>query len=109
MAAHESPELEQIWNRFHEVVNLTSRELTDWLGTQPDLDTRPGSDHPPPLGVAVLSILRKRRVDLTDDDVVTMQKVIDVVEEETEGVPEEQLTDERRRHRLLNVGHDPLR
>jgi hypothetical protein len=36
--------------------------------------------------------------------------VIDVVDDETAGVSaEEVVADERRRHRLLNVGHDSLR
>jgi hypothetical protein len=49
-------------------------------------------------------------MDLTDEDLAVMRKVIDVVDDETAGVTaEEVVADDRRRHRLLNVGHDALR
>jgi hypothetical protein len=102
-------ETEEIWERFHGVVNMTSRELLEWLGTQPDLAPHPG-ERPAELGLAVVQVLAKRRTDLTDADLAVMRKVVDVVEEETSGVSEEEIAgDERRRYRLLNVGHDPLR
>lgn len=110
MTARDSQAVEQTWQEFHNVVNLTSRELGDWLGSQDDLAPRPGPKEPPPLGTAVLSILRKRKVDLTDDDLAVMTKVVDIVRDETDGISDQELTtDERRRRRLLNIGHDPLR
>lgn len=103
-------ETEEIWERFHAAVNMTSRELLDWLGTQPDLAPHPGENQPAKLGLAVVDVLGKRRTDLTEADVEVMRKVVDVVEEETEGASEEDFAnDERKRYRLLNVGHDPLR
>ncbi|WP_026874800.1 DUF3140 domain-containing protein [Jiangella gansuensis] len=104
-------ETEELWQRFHDVVNMTSRELVDWLGVQADLDApRPGPVERAQLGDAVVGILGKRRTDLTDDDLDAMRKVIEVVETETDGVTKEQiLSDERRRHRLMTVGHDPFR
>ncbi|TDC47509.1 DUF3140 domain-containing protein [Jiangella ureilytica] len=90
---------------------MTSRELTDWVGVQPELDgPLPGGDQPAPLGLAVIEILGKRRVDLTDDDLDAMARVVEVVETETDGLTQDQiLADERRRHRLMTVGHDPYR
>lgn len=109
MADHpHSPEVDELWDRFHAVVNMTSRELGEWVGVEPDVS--PGPQEPPPLGMAVVSILGKRRTDLTADDVEVMRKVIDIVDEETTGVPPDQLAaSERRRHRLRNIGHDVLR
>lgn len=104
------PAVEDVWDRFHEVVNMTSRELASWLGVTEDLKAEPGGAQPPPLGVAVLEILRKRKTDLTDADIDAMTKVIEVVEDETEGLTTAEISnDERRRTRLLNVGHDALR
>lgn len=101
--------VDELWRRFHEVVNMTSRELVDWLGTSEDLAPDP-NQAAPPLGVAVLNILRKRRTDLTNADLDVMSQVISIVEEETEGLTTQQVaSDERRRYRLCNVGHDPLR
>jgi hypothetical protein len=105
-----TPPVEDVWDRFHEVVNMTSQELVSWLGVTEDLKAAPGPAQPPPLGVAVVEILRKRKTDLTDADVETMTKVVEVVEDETEGLSSAEIgNDERRRRRLLNVGHDPLR
>ncbi|MPY80651.1 MAG: DUF3140 domain-containing protein [Actinophytocola sp.] len=101
--------VEELWQRFHELVNMTSRELTDWLGTSEELAPDP-AQRAPALGVAVLGILRKRRTDLTGDDRDIMWQVISVVEDETAGrSTAELLSDERRRYRLLNVGHDPIK
>lgn len=101
---------DDLWQRFHRAVNMSSRELVDWLGQEPDLGPRPGPSRPSPLGQAVVGILGKRRTDLTDEDLAVMRKVIDVVDDETAGVSaEEVVADDRRRHRLLNVGHDALR
>ncbi|WP_203454230.1 DUF3140 domain-containing protein [Jiangella aurantiaca] len=104
-------EVEEIWDRFHQVVNMTSRELTDWVGVQPELDgPLPGDEPAAPLGTAVIEILGKRRVDLTDEDLDAMARVIEVVESETDGLTQDEiLADERRRHRLMTVGHDPYR
>lgn len=108
MAHRDSPEIDELWDRFHSVVNMTSRELGEWLGVEPDVS--PGPSEPAPLGTAVVNILSKRRTDLTANDVEVMRKVIDVVDEETTGVPADRLAnDERRRHRLRNVGHDVFR
>ncbi|PSL07047.1 uncharacterized protein DUF3140 [Haloactinopolyspora alba] len=118
--ARTSLEVEELWERFHQVVNMTSEELTTWLGTEPDLDRPlPGEPAPPPLGKAVLGILGKRRADVTNDDLATMEQVVEIVESETgeptepdeppEAAEEEAAQSERRRHRLMNVGHDPLR
>lgn len=101
--------VEELWQRFHEVVNMTSPELVDWLGVSEELAPDPGQQAPP-LGVAVLDILRKRRTDLTKADLDAMWQVIGIVEEETEGRSTHELAnDERARYRLCNVGHDPLR
>lgn len=101
--------VDEVWERFHEVVNMTSRELTEWLGERKELVADP-ADKAPPLGEAVLEILRKRRMDLTTDDIDTMWRVIAIVEDETEGQSIGALiSDERRKYRLMNVGHDPLK
>ncbi|MEU4329151.1 DUF3140 domain-containing protein [Nonomuraea dietziae] len=102
------PDGELLWEEFHRVVNMTSEELRVWLLTDASDEEafRPG----PSLGAAelgrkVLHVLGKRKVDLTDDDLATMRATIEFVEDHAEG-PDE---DDRRRHALMSVGHDPLR
>lgn len=109
--ARTSLEEDELWQRFHHMVNMTSEELATWLGTEPDLDApEPGNPAPAPLGEAVVGVLRKRRADLTNDDLTTMEQVVEIVEHETGGLTKDDLVnDERKRHRLMTIGHDPLR
>lgn len=88
-------ELDALWEEFHHVVNMTSMELGAWLGALPD--DAEGHEE----GERVLVLLHKRRLDLTDEDVKTMYAVVDAVEEAPPG------DGERRRHRLMTLGHDP--
>ncbi|MEU3885370.1 DUF3140 domain-containing protein [Streptomyces sp. NPDC029041] len=108
-------ELDALWEDFHRVVNMTSQELAAWLRVRDaDEDTEPLPDRAgPATGQHVLAILQKRRTDLTEDDLRVMRKVVDKVTDEVdlenEPVPEVTAEDTRRRHRLMTVGHDPLK
>jgi hypothetical protein len=108
-------ELDALWEDFHRVVNMTSQELAAWLRVR---DAAEDSEPLPqeagtPTGQHVLAILQKRRTDLTDDDLRVMRKVVDqvtgLVDVENEPLPEDTPEDTRLRHRLMTLGHDPLR
>ena len=64
---------DDLWQEFHAVVNMTSRELSDWLRTEAaDEGTEPDAALPElELGEQVLAILGKRRTDVTPDDADT--------------------------------------
>ncbi|MFY4720910.1 DUF3140 domain-containing protein [Streptomyces sp. LaBMicrA B280] len=108
-------ETEALWDDFHRVVNMTSAELAAWLRVR-DAEER-SEPLPDEAGSAtgrhVLAILQKRRTDLTDDDVRVMYKVVDtvgdLVDMADEPEPERTPQDTRRRHRLMTLGHDPLK
>ena len=108
-------ETEALWEDFHRVVNMTSVELAAWLRVR-DAEER-SEPLPASSGSAtgrhVLAILQKRRTDLTDDDVRVMYKVVetvgDLVDMDDEPEPERAPDDTRRRHRLMTLGHDPLK
>ncbi|MGW5612234.1 DUF3140 domain-containing protein [Streptomyces sp. NPDC003877] len=108
-------ELDALWEDFHRVVNMTSQELAAWLRVRDaDEATEPLPEQAgTPTGQHVLAILQKRRTDLTGDDLRVMRKVVDTVTEQAdlENEPEPEITaeDTRRRHRLMTLGHDPLR
>ncbi|MFF9771997.1 DUF3140 domain-containing protein [Streptomyces sp. NPDC014636] len=108
-------ELDALWQDFHRVVNMTSAELEAWLKVRDaDEETEPLPEQAgTPTGQHVLAILRKRRTDLTDADVRVMYKVVDtvgdLVDMENEPEPESTPEDTRRRHRLMTLGHDPLK
>ncbi|MEU2062857.1 DUF3140 domain-containing protein [Streptomyces sp. NPDC013455] len=108
-------EIEALWEDFHRVVNMTSAELAAWLKVRDaGEETEPLPEQAgTPTGQHVLAILQKRRTDLTDDDVRVMYEVVDTVGEladvENEPEPESTPEDTRRRHRLMTLGHDPLK
>lgn len=104
---------DRLWENFHRAVNMTSRQLRDWLAVQgagEETETEPdraGSA----LGHHVADILGKRRADLTPDDVTVMRRVVDKVADLRGDGEEWEPTagDDHWRRRLMNVGHDPLK
>jgi hypothetical protein len=102
---------DDLWNEFHRVVNMTSRELGDWLRTRsalPDTEALPDQAGTP-TGQHVLSILGKRRTDLEDDDIRVMRKVVQQVHAERRDDLEPTVGEAHWRHRLMSIGHDPLK
>lgn len=104
-------ELDALWEDFHRAVNMTSQELAAWLRvSDAEEDTEPLPEHAgSPTGQHVLAILQKRRTDLTDDDIEVMYEVVDTVSAEADVENEPEPEETRRRHRLMTLGHDPLR
>ncbi|AYC37146.1 DUF3140 domain-containing protein [Streptomyces griseorubiginosus] len=102
-------ELDALWEDFHRAVNMTSQELAAWLRvSDADESAEPLPEHAgEPTGQHVLAILQKRRTDLTDEDLEVMYQVVETVEAEVD--VENEPEDSPRRHRLMSVGHDPLR
>jgi hypothetical protein len=104
-------ELDALWEDFHRAVNMTSQELAAWLRVSDatesfePLPDRAGT----PTGQHVLAILQKRRTDLTDEDIRVMYQVVDTVEDQADVEDEPVAEDSERRHRLMTIGHDPLK
>jgi hypothetical protein len=102
---------DELWNEFHRVVNMTSRELDDWLRTDdagPEVEALPDQAGRE-LGRQVLAVLRKRRVDLDNDDERVMRKVVDRVHAERRDDLEPTPGQAAWRHKLMSIGHDPLK
>jgi hypothetical protein len=102
---------DELWDDFHRVVNMTSRELRDWLaveGAFEETETVPDQAGPP-LGHHVLKILGKRRSDVTPDDVRVMAKVVDRVMSQRRADLEPTAGQDSWRRKLMDVGHDPLK
>ena len=102
---------EELWDEFHRVVNMTSRELEEWLRTRSaDEDTESLPDQSgTQTGQHVLHILGKRRTDLTDDDARVMRNVVDRVQSERREDLEPTAGEAHWRYRLMSMGHDPLK
>jgi hypothetical protein len=110
--SRDDPELQVLWERFHEVVNMPSPELRGFLLAEGS-DQEGFPDRPdlsiPPLGREVLHILSKRMGDVTNDDVSVMQRVIAAVDRLHVVEPAARASDDAWRRALMRLGHDPLR
>src|SRR6266568_2676748 len=85
------PEVAEVWEDFHALVNMSSPELRDWLLNTPDgVDTyapEPDIDvHA--LGLQVLQVLEKRRTDLTQSDIDLMREVTELIRGRLRNAPE---------------------
>ncbi|AUS80965.1 DUF3140 domain-containing protein [Actinoalloteichus sp. AHMU CJ021] len=110
MAEH-THESDALWNEFHRVVNMSSRELSEWLRTRSAGET--AEEFPDqsgtPTGQEVLRILNKRRTDLEDGDLHVMRRVVERVHAERRDDLEPTSGQSGWRHRLMSIGHDPLK
>lgn len=100
-----------LWDEFHHLVNMTSRELADWLRASaagPAAEALPDQAGPP-VGQQVLHVLGKRRTDVTADDERLMRKVVDRIRTNRGTDLETKAGDQHWRHRLMSMGHDPLK
>jgi len=106
-----TPVDEDLWNEFHRVVNMSSRELADWLRVRSaDAETEALPDQAgTPTGQHVLSILGKRKTDLDEDDLRVMHNVVDRVHAERRDDLEPTQGEAHWRYRLMSIGHDPLK
>jgi hypothetical protein len=99
-------------NAFGEAVNMTARELEEWLGTEESLSVGQsdgGESVGHSSGRRIVELLRTRKDDLTDDDVAHMRKVVGYVHRHIEQRPSGDVTRTRWRYSLMNWGHDPLK
>ena len=102
---------DDLWDEFHRVVNMTSSELRDWLRAADageDAETLPDQSGPE-LGHRVVQILGKRRTDLSAEDAAVMRRVVDRVHGERRADLEPTAGQDAWRHRLMSLGHDPLK
>lgn len=103
---------DELWQDFHAVVNMTSRELEDWLRTEDAherTETLPDQAGGTALGRRVLEILGKRRTDVTSRDTEVMREVVEIVAAQRDEQYTTKPGDAAWRHRLMCLGHDPLK
>ena len=102
---------DDLWEEFHRVVNMTSRELTDWMRAQSADETAEAlpDQSGTPVGQQVVHILGKRRSDVSDQDIAVMENVVGTVRSERRGDLEPTAGEAAWRHRLMSMGHDPLK
>jgi hypothetical protein len=88
---------------------MNGNELRSWLLTEasnPEGFTSHPSLNIDEEGRKIIHVLTKRRTDLTDEDVDTMQTVVDEVSLLLQNPRPD---DDEWRHALMTLGHDPLK
>ena len=102
---------DELWDEFHQLVNMTSAELRDWLATEESGETAEvfPDQAGTPTSRAVLDVLGRRRTDLTVDDAQLMRNVVAEIRTARGAEPEPTAGDPRWRRRLMSLGHDPLK
>ncbi|MEV0733512.1 DUF3140 domain-containing protein [Polymorphospora sp. NPDC050346] len=106
------PEVNELWDEFHAYVNVDSGQLRNWLLVRAsDEDGFPGPPEQtmPQPGGAILGILGRRKVDLTNGDLDVMRTTVEQIQDLLADRPEEGAGNDQWRHALLDLGHDPLR
>jgi hypothetical protein len=106
---------DSILKAFDAAVNMTAAELETWLRTGPSrsvgwkgADGKAGESVGHASGRRIVTILRKRKAELSDEDFVHMRKVVGFVRRHSAQRPQNTFTS-RWRYSLMNWGHDPVK
>jgi len=108
-------EKQRIYEDFNEAVNMTPKELEDWLETDESRDvgfTHEGESEAVghKSGRRIVEIRHGKKAELDDDDYAHMKTVVGYVHRHLEqGGPADDKEHSRWRWSLMNWGHDPLK
>ena len=102
---------------FEGSVNMTRKELEDWLRTDESQSVGQsvgqsdggGESKGHESGRRIVEILEKNKSDYTDDDVDQLRRVVSYLHRHQAQKPQGDVEDSIWRYSLLNWGHDPLK
>lgn len=105
---------QQAYDDFREAVNMAPAEIESWLDTDESTsvgfkDGGEGESVGHASGRRIVALRRKKKADLTADDVAHMQKVAGYVHRHLAQHPGGDVSETRWRYSLMNWGHDPLK
>jgi DNA topoisomerase VI subunit B len=104
---------EQLMEEFDEAVNMSAKELKEWLQTGESREVGQkdggGESRGHESGRRIVEILEKDRDDYTEDAVSHMRDVVSYVHRHQAQRPEGDVEDTNWRYSLINWGHDPLK
>ncbi|MBB5851326.1 DUF3140 domain-containing protein [Amycolatopsis umgeniensis] len=96
---------------FGDAVNMTAAELGKWLDTRESKEAGQHDDGGESVGHAsgrrIVTLLRKKKADLSPDDEEHMRKVVGYIHRHLAQRPSGDVRDTKWRHSLKNWGHDP--
>ncbi|OZD63184.1 DUF3140 domain-containing protein [Rhodococcus sp. 06-1460-1B] len=100
-----------IKTEFEDLVNMTAKELDEFLGTDDSKDVGQKKDGGESTGHEsgrrIVEILKTKKADLSDDDYEHMRKVVGYCKRHLAQRPDGDITDTKWRYSLMNWGHDP--
>ena len=102
---------QQVIEEFDGAVNMTRKELEEWLQTDESRSVGQGSGESKghESGRKIVEILQKKKSDYTDEDIDHMRKVVGYVNRHQAQRPQGDVENSKWRYSLLNWGHDPLK
>ncbi len=104
---------QQIVEEFDEAVNMTPKELEEWLRTDESKSVGQsdggGESKGHESGRRIVEILGKKKSDYTDEEIDHMRRVTSYVHRHQAQQPKGDVEDSRWRYSLMNWGHDPLK
>ena len=119
MSDRSDDERQEIYDTFNDGVNMTPKELEEWLETEESKDAgwtggddSGGETVGHKSGRRILEIKDTKKDDLTEDDYDHMNKVNGYIGRHTKqrpDHPDDELKDMTWTHSLKNWGHDPLK
>ncbi|QIN82050.1 DUF3140 domain-containing protein [Rubrobacter tropicus] len=94
----------QAIDEFDEAVNMTRKELQDWLGTDESKSVGQGEGESKghESGRRIVKLLAKNKSDYTDDDIDHMKKVNGYVKRHLGQGPKNDVEDSKWRYSLIN-------
>ena len=104
---------QQIIEKFEEAVNMTPKELEEWLQTKESKSVGQsdggGESKGHESGRKIVEILEKNKTDYSSDEIDHMRRVVSYVHRHESQKPSGDVKDSNWRYSLLNWGHDPLK
>ena len=104
---------EQVKEEFGEAVNMSRKELEDWLDTDESKSVGQSDDGGESKGHEsgrkIVEILGKNNSDYTEEDIDHMRRVVSYVHRHQAQKPKGDVEDSNWRYSLMNWGHDPLK
>lgn len=114
MSERSDDERKEVRKDFRDAVNMTPKELEDWLETDESQEVGQkdggGESTGHEMGRRIVALQRKTVDEMDEDDHDAMQKVSGYVARHVkQGGPDEDVEHSRWRYSLMNWGHDPLK
>lgn len=105
--------LAEIWDDWRQAVNMSARQLEEWLDTDASQSVGQkdggGEATGHKSGRRIVELLRTRKTDLSEDDVDHMRKVVGYVHRHLAQRPSGNVEETPWRYSLMNWGHDPMK